>query len=145
MVDYNELRRKFRPRGKAAKKTSSKASVRAIAREYEIKKAALGGPPSLMRKGPLFFGFVVLVLAVLGYMVVSAARNGVGFGKARIERKPLQAKQSMRALSVALGRYGHGAVAFRQVAYVADRAFYDEAVAEVFADRLGFCGRFDYE
>ena len=38
-------------------------------------------------------------------MVVSAARNGVGFGKARIERKPLQAKQSMRALSVALGRY----------------------------------------
>ena len=106
MVDYNELRKKFKPKGKPpAGKKSSKAAVQAIAREYELKKAELGGPPSLMRKGPLFFGFVILILAVLGGMVISAAKNGVGFGKARIERKPLQARQSMRALSVALGRY----------------------------------------
>ena len=106
MVDYNELRRKFRPKNQQEKKTSSKAAVKAIAREYERKRMELGvGAPPLLHKGPLFYGLVLLMLAVVGSMVISAARNGVGFGKKRIERKPLQAQQSMRALAVALGRY----------------------------------------
>ena len=108
MVDYNELRRKFRPKQTDGKKPSGKAAARAIAREYELKRAELGigAPAGLMRKGPLFYGMVLLVLAVVGAMVISAiGRGGIGFGKKRIERKPLQAAQSMRALAVALGRY----------------------------------------
>jgi len=108
MVDYNELRRKFRPKQTDGKKPSGKAAARAIAREYELKRAELGGgvPPGLMRKGPLFYVMILLVLAVVGSMVISAVRRGgIGFGKERIERKPLQAVRSMRALAVALGRY----------------------------------------
>lgn len=105
MVDYNELRRKFRPKGTANGKPSGRAAAKAIAREYELKRAALAGGAPELRKGPLFYGLVLLLLAVVGSLVLSATRNGVGFGKRRIERKPLQARQSMRALAVALGRY----------------------------------------
>ena len=112
MIDYNEMRKKFRPKngalGGSAKKnkTTGKAAALAIKREYEMKKADLeASAPPLLRKGPLFYGIAILLLAVAGVMVLSAAKNGVGFGKKRIELKPLQARQSMRALAVALGRY----------------------------------------
>lgn len=105
MVDYNELRRKFRPKATAKGKQSGRAAAKAIAREYELKRAALTGGAPELRKGPLFYGLVLLLLAVVGSLVLSATRNGVGFGRRRIELKPLQARQSMRALAVALGRY----------------------------------------
>ena len=105
MVDYNELRRKFRPTKQKNGKASSKAAVKAIAREYEMKRAALTGGAPELRRGPLFYGIILLLLAVLGTLVLSATRNGIGFGKERIECKPLQARQSMDALTIALGRY----------------------------------------
>jgi hypothetical protein len=45
MVDYNEMRKKFqpkKPRPDSAKR-SSRAAIKAIAREYELKKAELQG------------------------------------------------------------------------------------------------------
>lgn len=110
MIDYNEMRRKFKPKdpvpGKGAKKKTGKAAAMAIKREYEIKKANLdASAPPILRKGPLFYGIAILLLAVAGTLVLSAAKNGVGLGKKRTELKPLQAQQSMRALAVALGRY----------------------------------------
>ena len=113
MIDTTELKKKFPAKESAADdgkgpmhRKSSKAAVKAIAREYEIKKAeiASAGAPAF-RRGPLFYGLVVLLLVVVGSLVLSALRNGVGFGKERIELKPLQAKKSMSALTVALGRY----------------------------------------
>ncbi len=112
MVDLNELKRKFPTKRRVddankapLHRKSTKAAVKAIAREYERKRAELtGGAPDL-RRGPVFYGAVVLVLVLVGGLVLSAARNGVGLGKARIERKPLQAQKAMRSLSVALGRY----------------------------------------
>ena len=113
MVDYNELKRKFKAKkpvggadGSPMHRKSSKAAVKAIAREYEMKKAELqgSGAPTL-RRGPLFYLAVIAGLMVVGGLVLSVSKGGLALGKARIERKPLQARKSMDALSVALGRY----------------------------------------
>ena len=115
MVDYNELKKKF-PMKKpgtaddASKppmhRKSSRAAVKAIAREYEMKKAALQGSGApVIRRGPVFYLVLVAGLAIVGGMVLSAAKNGIDLGKKRIELKPMQARQSMDALVVALGRY----------------------------------------
>jgi len=113
MVDYNELRKKFKPKkpsGDAEKdpmhRKSTKAAVKAIAREYEMKKAELqgSGAPNLKR-GPVFYCALIVGLMIVGWMVLSASKNGVGFGKKRIERSDLMARKAMDSLSVALGRY----------------------------------------
>jgi len=114
MVDYNELRKKFRPKKPVSDdmskdpmhRKSSKAAVKAIAREYEMKKAQLeaSGAPNLKR-GPVFYCAIFVGLMILGWMVLSASKNGVGFGKKRIERRDLMARKAMDSLSVALGRF----------------------------------------
>ena len=113
MVDVNELKKRFpakkRPDDAGVSpfhRKSTKAAVKAIAREYERKRAELQGAGApLLKRGPVFYVVVVAVLLLVGGMVLSAARNGIGLGKARVERKPLQAQKAMRSLSVALGRY----------------------------------------
>jgi len=113
MVDYSELRKKFQPKkapAAAAKdpmhRKSSKAAVKAIAREYEMKKAELAGSaaPNLKR-GPVFYCILFVGLMILGWMVLSASKDGIGFSKKRIERRDLMARKAMDSLSVALGRY----------------------------------------
>ena len=103
MVDYNELRKKF-PDHSPMHRKSSKAAVKAIAREYEMKKAELqgSGAPTI-RRGPVFYLALIAILAIVGGLVLS--RGELSFGKARIERKPLMARKAMDSLSVALGRY----------------------------------------
>lgn len=105
MVDYNELRKKFQPKPGKETKHSNKAAIKAIAREYEQKRAELTGGAPNMRKGPLFYGMVLLSLVIVGSLVLQASRRGVGLGKERVELRPQKARQSMDALSVALGRF----------------------------------------
>ena len=106
MVDYNELRKKFQPKkplpGGEAKRKATKAAVKAIAREYELKKAALSGGAPVVKKGVVFYGVVIIGLLLLGSLVLSVCGKG---GRAAIPRKPLQAQKSMQALTLALGRY----------------------------------------
>ena len=113
MADYNELRRKFPPKKSVwdpstapMHRRSSRAAVKAVAREYEMKRAELqgAGAPTL-RRGPLFYFLVVLGLLAVGGLVLSASKGELGLGRRRIERKALQARKSMDALAVALGRY----------------------------------------
>ena len=113
MVDYNALKKKF-PTKKSVNddgkgpmhRKSSKAAVKAIAREYEMKRAELQGSRApTMKRGPVFYCVLIVGLMIIGGAVLSASKNGIGFGKARIERKPLQARKAMDSLSVALGRY----------------------------------------
>ena len=103
MVDYNELRKKFPPNSPMHRK-SSRAAVKAIAREYEMKKAELqgSGAPTIKR-GPVFYLALIAILAIVGGLVLS--RGDLSLGKKRIERKPLMARKAMDSLSVALGRY----------------------------------------
>ena len=110
MVDYNELRKKFQPKKMVADgkdpmhRKSTRAAVKAIAREYEMKKAELqgSGAPAIKR-GPVFYLALIAILAIVGGLVLS--RGDLSLGKKRIERKPLMARKAMDALSVALGRY----------------------------------------
>lgn len=106
MVDYNELRKKFQPKkplaGGEAKRKATKAAVKAIAREYELKRAALTGGAPVVKKGVVFYGVVIIGLLLLGSLVLSVCGKG---GRAAIPRKPLQAQKSMQALTLALGRY----------------------------------------
>ena len=113
MVDYNEMRKKFvakKPVGGDSKdpmhRKSSKAAVKAIAREYELKKAELqgSGAPTI-RRGPLFYGVIIFGLIVIGSLVLSASKGGLTLGKKRIERNDLNARKAMNSLTVALGRY----------------------------------------
>ena len=115
MVDINELKKKFpmkvpkdgRDDGVSPMhRKSSKAAVKAIAREYEMKKVALQGAGApVFRRGPVFYLILIIGLVIVGGMVLSASKNGIGFGKKRIELKPMQVRKSMDALVVALGRY----------------------------------------
>ena len=110
MVDYNELRKKFQPKNTVADgkdpmhRKSTRAAVKAIAREYEMKKAELqgSGAPTIKR-GPVFYLVLIVGLMIVGWMVLS--QGDLSLGKKRIERKPLMARKAMDALSVALGRY----------------------------------------
>ena len=113
MVDYGELKRKFQARrlaGDNAKsplhRKSSKAAVKAIIREYELKKVALqgSGAPTI-RRGLLFYGAVIFVLVILGTLVLSVSKGEFSLGKARIDRNALNARKAMDSLTVALGRY----------------------------------------
>ena len=110
MVDYNALRKKFQPKKTVADgkdpmhRKSTRAAVKAIAREYEMKKAELqgSGAPTIKR-GPVFYLALIAILAIVGGLVLS--RGDLTLGKKRIERKPLMARKAMDSLSIALGRY----------------------------------------
>ena len=108
MTDYAALKRKFKvvPKTGPMHRKSSKAAVKAIAREYEMKMAEVqaAGAPT-MKRGVLFYGVVIFGLLVVGTLVLASTKGGVGFGKKRIERKALMARKAMDSLSVALGRY----------------------------------------
>ena len=102
MVDYESLRKKFPAKKPVAGRKANKAAVKAIAREYEMKKAELAGGAPVMKKGIVFYGVVIIGLLLVGSLVLSATGKG---GREAILRKPLQAQKSMRALTLALGRY----------------------------------------
>ena len=101
MVDCAALRKKFPP--KNPDKTKRAAKIRAIAREYEMKKAELmaSSPPTL-KKGIVFYTTVVIGLMLLGSLVLSVTGRG---GKGRRSKANMQAEKSVAALAVALGRY----------------------------------------
>lgn len=108
MADYSELKKKFQPKKPAANgmAKSSKATRKAIAREYELKKLELTGGAPAFKKGPLFYGLIIILLVVLGALIIPGITSGsLTMGKKRIERNDLNARKAMDSLSVALGRY----------------------------------------
>ena len=102
MIDYNEMRKKFPAKKTLLKQKSNKAAVKAIAREYEMKKAQLTGGAPIFKKGFVFYTVVIIGLLMLGSMVLSVCGKG---GRTPIPLKPMQARKSMDSLAVALGRF----------------------------------------
>lgn len=106
MVDLNQLKKKFPAKKTSSQTLSSSARAKAIAREYELKKAALAGGAPMIKRGPVFYGVIILILLVLGGFVTKGIMDGrFAWGKARIDRNTLNVNKAIRSLSVALGRY----------------------------------------
>ena len=100
MVDYNEMRKKFPMKNKGKK--AREAAIKQIAREYEHKRNELGLRAPALRKGPGFYAVVVIGLMMVGALVLSATGKG---GKPRISRADIEARKSVDALAIALGRF----------------------------------------
>lgn len=100
MIDVNEMRKKFPGKDKGKRVRDRK--LKAIAREYELKKAQLTGGAPIMKKGVVFYAVVVMGLLMVGSLVLSVAGKG---GRPRIEKAQLEARKSVDALATALGRY----------------------------------------
>ena len=100
MVDYNALRKKFPTRDPQKRKRA--AAIKAIRREYEAKRAALGGGAPTLKKGIVFYAVVILGLMILGSLVLSVIGKG---GPKEVSRAQMLARKSIDSVAVALGRY----------------------------------------
>ncbi|MBR4259816.1 MAG: type II secretion system protein GspG, partial [Kiritimatiellae bacterium] len=100
MVDYNALKKKFPTKDPQKKKRV--AAIKAIKREYEAKRAALGGGAPNFKKGIVFYAVVILGLMILGSLVLSVTGKG---GPKEISRAQILVRKSIDAVAVALGRY----------------------------------------
>ncbi len=107
MVNYNELRKRFKAKDPAVDKRRRRttAAVKKIAREYEMKKAELGLSTPTLRRTPFYYGVVVLVMAMIAVVFIGYRTDRLSFGRKSIPRAQLQARKSIDAVAVALGRY----------------------------------------
>ena len=101
MVDYASLRKKFPVKDPARRKKA--AAMRAIAREYEAKRAELGAAPPGARRGFPYYMTVVIGMLLLGGLVGTAIFKRGGIDVARKNRD--KAVTSIRNLAIAAGRY----------------------------------------
>ena len=77
--------------------------IKQIYREMEAQKRALGLQAPVIRRGPVFYFVVLMVLLMVGGALIQAA--GKGGSKKMRDGKIVQAEQSVAALAEALGRY----------------------------------------
>lgn len=103
MIDYREMRRKFPALKSPSGSAERKAKIKAIAREYERKRAELGlgdGPPR--RRFPYYMAIVIGMLLVSALVCSSIfERGGVGLG----QDLDAKARLCVHNLAIALGRY----------------------------------------
>ncbi len=101
MVDYDKLRKKFP--GKGPKKIKKSAAVKAIAREYELKKAEIVAHSPLKRGFP-YYMTIILGLIIVGSIVGTeiSKRGGIDLSP---QKNRKMAVDSVKSLAIALGRY----------------------------------------
>lgn len=102
MVDINKLRRKFP--GKDPQKSKNRAKIKAIAREYEMKKAEIGARAPVVSRGFPYYMVIIIGMILLAAMVIPQLLDSGG--KFDVGGKKLEiAKTTVHNLAVALGRY----------------------------------------
>ncbi len=77
--------------------------IKAIYREMEAKKRELGLKAPLIRRGPVFYLVVLMVMALIGGLVIQSA--GKGGGKKMRDGDVVRAEHSVASLAEALGRF----------------------------------------
>lgn len=107
MIDYSEMRRRFKPKDphKAEHRRQSRETLKNIAREYERKRAEAGLDRQGFRRPPAYYVMIVLVMVLLAGAFIAMMTGKVGWGKKRISKADIQVRQSIDALTIALGRY----------------------------------------
>ena len=107
MVDYNEMRKRFRPRNAqdAEKRAKTQAAVKRIARDYERKRAALGLDKPAFRRGPAYYLVITMAMVFLATAFIGVITGAVSLGPKRVSKADIQARRSIDALAQACGRY----------------------------------------
>ena len=107
MVDYNEMRRRFRPKDpeKSAARARTQAAVKRIAREYEQKRTKLGLDRPPLKRTPLYYAIVICVMIFIAALFIGVQTGAVTVGRKRISKAAIQARKSIDALAQACGRY----------------------------------------
>lgn len=107
MVDYNEMRRKFRPADskRGEERAKVQAAVKRISREYEKKRAELGLDKQPLKRGPLYYAIIICVMIFLAGYFILLQMGKVQFSKQRISKADIQVRKSIDALAQACGRY----------------------------------------
>ena len=102
MVDVNKLRKKFP--GKDPQKSRNHAKIRAIAREYEMKKAELGARAPIISRGFPYYMVIIIGMILLAALVIpQILSSGPTLDVAG--KKVQTARTTVHNLAVALGRY----------------------------------------
>ncbi len=107
MVDYTEMRRKFRAKdpAKSAARAKTQAAVKKIAKEYELKRAELGLDKPRIKRGPLYYAIVICLMIFIAGLFIGVQTGAVPMGRKRISKADLQSRKSIDALAQACGRY----------------------------------------
>ena len=107
MVDYSQMKKKFRPKDPAKAEASKKSheAVKKIAREFEKKRIAAGLDTKGFRRGPVYYMIIALIMVILAGAFIGVMTGHISVGKKQISKAQIQARQSVDALCVALGRY----------------------------------------
>lgn len=112
--------------------------IRQIAREYEAKKRALGLKAPVLKKGPVFYLVVLILLSLLGASLIqmSGTAEAVGLGGRKVrDGRPGMAQKSVDAVAEALGRFK-----FHTGVYPTLAEGGIEALAEKFSNHAGWIG-----
>lgn len=102
-TDYSGLRKKFPPKTSSPDAKRRSAAIKAIAREYERKRAELGASaPDIKRGFPYYMAIIIALLLACALASSAIFRRG---GIDATGRKAKIAEISVRNLAIALGRY----------------------------------------
>jgi len=85
-------------------KAARERKIKAIYRDLEAKKRALGLKAPTIKRGPVFYLVVLLILGFLGAAILQLTRDDVVSRKA-MDARQARAQKSVDALAEALGRY----------------------------------------
>ncbi len=103
MVDYNELRKKFP--SKTKDKAARDAKIRAIAHEYERKKAALGAKTPLASRGFPYYMVILIGMMLVGALVIPQILSRGPGGASKAQKAQENVRKDLHTLAIALGRY----------------------------------------
>lgn len=97
-------RKQEKDKGASLSKIERERKIKAIYRDFEAKKRAIGLKAPTLKRGPVFYLVVLLVLGFLGASIIQLTRDDVVARKA-MDARQARAQKSVDALAEALGRY----------------------------------------
>ncbi len=122
----------------ALSKRERNRKIKQIYRDMEAKKRALGLRAPTLKKGPVFYMVVLIVMALLGGALIqmSGKADAIGLGGRKLrDGRPVMAQKSVDAVAEALGRFKFHTGVYPSVAEGGI-----EALAVKYSDHAGWIG-----